>query len=336
MRESNREVVSVQLLYSYEKSNMGTGGKQVMKQTEVYILSGFLGSGKTTLLKRLLQSEKESGRKVAVLMNELGKISIDSDEVDGDVPLKELLGGCICCTIQDKLEAQLQELLITHQPDCIYIETTGAAHPVETLDAVLSPLFATQLSVKGILSVVDGRLWLDRRSYSPQIQQLISEQIRHADLIVINKTDELSEGEKVLITTGIQSLNEKANVILTTYSNVSMKQVQSLSYQKTSHLTKSHVENDLKLSTFVYTFSHAVDLDQFETFLQSMQDTIYRIKGYVKFSSSSLPYLFQFSYGMPVYMKEEMNMPLNLVFIGENIQWDEISSKLQELEKTKL
>jgi len=304
-----------------------------MKQTEVYILSGFLGSGKTTLLKKLLQAEKERGRKVAVLMNELGKVSIDSDEVTDDVPLKELLGGCICCTIQDKLEAQLQELLITHQPDCIYIETTGAAHPVETLDAVLSPLFATQLHVKGILTVVDGRLWLERRTFSPQIQQLITEQIRHADLIVINKTDELSEGEKVLITTGIQSLNEKANVILTTYSSVSIKQIQSLSNEKKSLLTKSHVENDLKLSTFVYTFSKEVDMDAFESFLQALPDTIYRIKGYVKFSSTSFPYLFQFSYGMPIYIKEEMNMPLNLVFIGENILWDEISRKLQELEK---
>ena len=304
-----------------------------MKQTEVYILSGFLGSGKTTLLKKLLQAERERGRKVAVLMNELGKVSIDSDEVTDDVPLKELLGGCICCTIQDKLEAQLQELLITHQPDCIYIETTGAAHPVETLDAVLSPLFATQLHVKGILTVVDGRLWLERRTYSPQIQQLITEQIRHADLIVINKTDELSEGEKVLITTGIQSLNEKANVILTTYSSVSIKQIQSLSNEKKSLLTKSHVENDLKLSTFVYTFSKEVDMDGFENFLQALPDTIYRIKGYVKFSSTSFPYLFQFSYGMPIYIKEEMNMPLNLVFIGENILWDEISNKLQEMEK---
>jgi G3E family GTPase len=266
-------------------------------------------------------------------MNELGKVSIDSNEVNDDVPLKELLGGCICCTIQDKLEAQLLELLITHQPDCIYIETTGAAHPVETLDAILSPLFATQLHVKGILTVVDGRLWLERRTYAPQIQQLITEQIRHADLVVINKTDELSEGEKILITTGIQSLNEKANVILTTYSSISINQIKSLSYEKKPLLTKSHVKNDLKLSTFVYSFSNAVDLDVFESFLQALPDTIYRIKGYLKFSSTSFPYLFQFSYGMPIYIKEEMNMPLNLVFIGENIQWDEVSRKLQELEK---
>ena len=49
-----------------------------MKKTEIYILGGFLGSGKTTLLRNLLQQEKEDGRKVAVLLNELGSVSIDS------------------------------------------------------------------------------------------------------------------------------------------------------------------------------------------------------------------------------------------------------------------
>ena len=113
-------------------------GDSYMDKTEVYLLSGFLGSGKTTLLKNLLQEEKLARRKVAVLMNELGNVSIDSDAVDEDIPLKELLDGCICCTIQDKLEAQLQGLLVESKPEVIYIEATGAAHPVEVLDAVVS------------------------------------------------------------------------------------------------------------------------------------------------------------------------------------------------------
>ena len=119
--------------------------EDIMGKAEVYLLSGFLGSGKTTLLKHLLQQEKRIDRKVAVLMNELGRVSIDSDAVAEDVPLKELLDGCICCTIQDQLESQIQGLLTEAKPEVIYIEATGAAHPVEVLDGVASPLFRSPL-----------------------------------------------------------------------------------------------------------------------------------------------------------------------------------------------
>jgi G3E family GTPase len=66
-----------------------------MKKTEIYILGGFLGSGKTTLLRNILRQESEAGRKVAVLLNELGSVSVDSGLIDDKVPLKELFYGCI-------------------------------------------------------------------------------------------------------------------------------------------------------------------------------------------------------------------------------------------------
>lgn len=302
-------------------------------ETEIYILSGFLGSGKTTLLKQLLTEEKKQNRKVAVMMNELGKVSIDSNVVGDDIPLKELLDGCICCTIQDKLEAQLQGLLVMEKPDVIYIETTGAAHPVEVLDAILSPLFADKLNVKGIISIVDGKRWLNRKSLNPQVQQLIIEQVRHADLILLNKTDELTEEEQSRLSMDIHSLNSHAFSILTTYAKVPMQQVRKLSTSKKEIQVHSHVASDLKLGTFVYKFEHPVEQMEFESFLRNLPDTIYRIKGYIKFRSSKYPILFQFSYGMPLYLKENMNLPLNLVFIGENINWMLIEEQLRLLEK---
>jgi G3E family GTPase len=302
------------------------------KTTEIYILSGFLGSGKTTLLKQLLQDEKKQCRKVAVMMNELGKVSIDSDAVDDDVPLKELLDGCICCTISDKVEAQLQELLMVEKPEVIYIETTGAAHPIEVLDSILSPLFADRMQVKGIISVVDGPRWLNRNVLSPQVQQLLIEQVRHADLIILNKADELSEAEQARLTMEIQGLNSQAFTILTSYSKIAVKQVRGMSTRKKSKASSSHVFSDLKLSTFVYQFHKPVKQTDFEDFLRELPDTVYRIKGYIKLHSSHYPFLFQFSYGMPLYMQENINMPLNMVFIGENLDWAEIEQRLKVLE----
>ncbi|WP_442594161.1 CobW family GTP-binding protein [Neobacillus sp. D3-1R] len=303
-----------------------------MSKTEIYILSGFLGSGKTTLLKRLLEDEKKKNRKVAVMMNELGNVSIDSDAVDDDIALKELLGGCICCSIQDKLESQLQALLFNEKPEVIYIETTGAAHPVEVLDAILSPYFADKFIIKGVITIMDGARWLSRSMLSPQLQQLLLEQVKHADLLIINKVDTLSPSEQAKISFEVQGLNPHAICIFTSYADISIKSVREMSLSKKEDIKSAKIHTDLRLGTFVYTFKKEVDLDQFEQFLRSLPDSIFRIKGYVKFSEYDFPYLFQYSYGMPIYMKEDMNYPLNLVFIGEKINWDAIHTQLSELE----
>ena len=304
-----------------------------MVNTEIYILSGFLGSGKTTLLKRLLENERAAGRKTAVMMNELGKVSIDSEVArEEDVALKELLGGCICCSIQDKLEAQLQGLLLNEKPEVIYIETTGAAHPVEVLDAILSPLFADQFTVKGIVTTVDGLRWRDRKALSPQLQQLLLEQVRHADFILINKMDELSESEQSQIIFEIQGINPKARCLLTNYSQVSIAELRKLTLSFAKQPSPDFTKQALNLTTFVYQFAGPISHSAFEEFLKELPETIYRVKGYIKFDDSSKPYLFQYSYGMPFYMKEEMNLPLNLVFIGEGIKWSDIEGKLKILE----
>ncbi len=303
-----------------------------MKNTEIYILAGFLGTGKTTLLKQILELEQQQKRKVAVLMNELGEISIDSDAVGEDVPLRELLGGCICCTIQDKLEGQLQGLLVEHQPDAIYIETTGAAHPVEVLDSVLSPLFAGKIEMRGIITTVDGTLWAARSQFQPQLQQLLLEQVRHADLILINKSDLLSDSGQARVSMEIQSINPEARCILTTYSRVSQRELKDMAFAPKRESKTAHVHKALRLGTFVHRFQKPVNRVRFEEFLRSLPDQIYRIKGYIQFSDSQYPDLFQYSYGTPLFMMEYIKLPLTIVFIGQDIDWKEIQLKLETLE----
>jgi G3E family GTPase len=301
-----------------------------MKQTDIYVLSGFLGSGKTTLLKEILKKEKEIGRKVAVLMNELGKVSIDSNEIEEDIPLKELLGGCVCCTIQDEVEAQIQTLLMEEKPDVIYFETTGAAHPVETIDGILSPIFADRLRFKGIITVINGKQWLERATLNAPVQQLILEQARHASLLIINKEDQLTEAEKAKISFELQSISPHAFTILTTFSKFPFEKLLEMNTQVYDNVQKTSIHK-LHLSTFVYTFKKMIAADEFETFLRELPDTIYRIKGYVQFHQAKYPDLFQYSYGMPLFMQEDMKMPLNMVFIGENIDWKLVEESLNKL-----
>ncbi|MCK1982706.1 MULTISPECIES: CobW family GTP-binding protein [Peribacillus] len=303
-----------------------------MNTTEVYILGGFLGSGKTTLLRNILKQESDAGRKVAVLLNELGSVSVDSGLIGDEVPLKELFDGCICCTIQDKLEVQLHELLTENDLDAVYIETTGAAHPVEVLDGIMSPIFAKRLEYKGIITVVDLLRWRDREELSPQLRQLLAEQIHHADFILMNKADLVREMEAAQLIYTIQALNTDAVCLLTEYADVSLKSLQGMQRNRQNGHQKLDVHDHLHLTAVVHTFEGAVAQTDFEEWLRSLPETVYRMKGYISFTHSQYPHLFQYSYGMPMYMNEMMKMPLNIVMIGEKLDEEMLIGQLKALE----
>lgn len=288
---------------------------------DVYLFSGFLGSGKTSLLTTVIQQLKANGKKPAVFMNEFGDLPIDSKAVDGEVPLKELLDGCICCSGAEKTEAQLQGLLLENKDiDAILIETTGAAHPVEALDAVYSPLFAEQLQVKGIITVVDSKLWLNREGLSPRIRALFMEQIKHAHILLANKSDLLTEDELAQVTFEVSQFNPSAPIIQTVNGKLAFSFI-----EKTLNAPKKKSEEaiisgaGLPLSSKLMTFDESVDMEAFENWVKSLPDTVYRMKGFVPVKGTNNPYLFQYAYGMVNWMPEYIKMEPRLVIIGENI-----------------
>lgn len=288
---------------------------------DVYLFSGFLGSGKTSLLLHVIEQIKEEGKKPAVFMNEFGKLPFDSDAVKGEVPLKELLDGCICCTGSEQTEAQLQGLLEENQDiNVILIETTGAAHPVEALDAVYSPLFADRLNVKGIITVVDSKLWLDRNKLSPQIRALYMEQIRHAHLLLANKSDLVTEGEMATITMEIGGFNSSAPLIQTVDAKIGFSYIEKVLHSPKENTPAPIVSGKgLPLSSKLITFQESVHQEEFEEWVKSLPDTVYRMKGYVPVKGSKNPYLFQYAYGMVSWLPEYVKMPPRLVLIGEGI-----------------
>jgi G3E family GTPase len=89
-----------------------------MKKIAVYVLNGFLGSGKTTVLLKMLEQYKQENKKVAVILNELGAVNVES-HLFKDQQLIELLNGCICCTIQGDLYKTLQLITTQHEREPI-------------------------------------------------------------------------------------------------------------------------------------------------------------------------------------------------------------------------
>jgi len=296
---------------------------------DVYLFSGFLGSGKTSMLTDVIRQLKEADLKPAVIMNELGKLPFDSQAVEQDVPLKEMLEGCICCSGAEKTEAQIQSLLHDQEFDVLIIETTGAAHPVEALDAVYSPLFAEKLNIKGIVTVADSRLWLDRSSLTPQVRSLFMEQIRHAHLLLANKTDLLTESEQAQVVYELQGFNKNAFILQTTNGRVPLKLLQNM--QSTARVSKddivsARIGESFNLGSRLVRFDTSFTQEQFEDWVRSLPDTVYRMKGYVPIEGIKNPMLFQYAYGMVQWLPEYIKMEPNLVIIGENISNLEIIS----------
>jgi G3E family GTPase len=153
----------------------------------VTILSGFLGAGKTTLLNNILKADH--GLRIAVLVNDFGKINIDAQlvvGVEGENTLT-LANGCICCTIRDDLlKATLELVQRPLPPQYIIVEPSGVSDPVSIAQTFLLPELRSALRVDGILAMVDAEQFLDLQG---QNAYMAYEQLNVADIIIINKTD---------------------------------------------------------------------------------------------------------------------------------------------------
>lgn len=286
---------------------------------DVYLLSGFLGSGKTTLLVKFIEHLKNKGLRPAVIMNELGALGFDSEAVEGDVPLRELLDGCICCSPAEKTEAQIQQILYQEEFDVLLIETTGAAHPVASLDVILSPLFADQFDLKGILTVIDAKRFLQRDTLPIQTKALYLEQIRHAHTLIVNKTDLINEEELSELHFTLKQLNNTAEIIEAQHAAIDFEQLTSSTKDTTPHLP-SRIGKELRLGSRLDSLEHPYPQYVVEEWVQSLPDSVYRIKGYVQLPSTTHPHLFQYSYGMTQWMAEDVKVKTQLVLIGENIK----------------
>ncbi|MEB3054787.1 GTP-binding protein [Bacillus pseudomycoides] len=307
-----------------------------MSKVEIHILGGFLGSGKSTLLQNLLLAEKKKNRKVAVLMNEIGEYSVDTDIIGKENILRELLKGCICCTLKDELEIQLHSLYQQERPDVIYIETTGVAHPIEVLDACLSPILAPYLDVKSIVVVLDAMRWLNRDTLSKNIQQLLNEQIKYGSHILINKSDLLKDEEKKKVLEEVAAINKHAKLYETQYCNISLEDIEGVELTENEEHETLHMKQHLHIQTMTYQFTKSIDQDQLYEWLSNLSQEIYRVKGFVKFYGDKYPHLLQYSFGVPILLEQDFGFPTNLVIIGESLDKKQLAEGLGGLESNSI
>jgi G3E family GTPase len=159
------------------------------------IITGFLGTGKTTAIQHLLAHERQ-GERWAVLVNEFGKIGIDQSVLGGDadsITVKEVPGGCLCCTNQLPLQVALSQLLTRTQPTRVLIEPTGLGHPARVLELLRDTHWREALDVRATITLVDARDLADSRVLE---HETFNAQIEAADVLVFSKNDALSDADR--------------------------------------------------------------------------------------------------------------------------------------------
>ena len=221
-----------------------------MKKLPVTVLSGFLGAGKTTVLSHILNNRQ--GKKVAVIVNDMSEINIDAAMVQSEVSLShqeeklvEMSNGCICCTLREDLLLEVNKLAKDGRFDYLVIESTGISEPlpvaetftfadengvslsdVATLDTMVTVVDAVNFlndynSAKNLQDTNESLGEEDERNVS----DLLVDQVEFADVLLISKTDLVSNADIERLTAILKALNTHARIVPISLGNVNINDV---------------------------------------------------------------------------------------------------------------
>ncbi|VUD62561.1 Zinc-binding GTPase YeiR [Thalassocella blandensis] len=197
------------------------------------IITGFLGVGKTTAILHLLQ-HKPQGERWAVLVNEFGEIGIDGSLFTGqnhhspsEVFVKEVPGGCMCCTAGLPMQIALNQLLKRARPDRLLLEPTGLGHPKEVLQVLNAEYYRDVIKLQRSIALVDARKLHDVR-YTEN--DTFNQQLDIADLIVGNKQDLYEPGDQALLSSYIQQRKGRVGECINGSINGSINSTVAIEY----------------------------------------------------------------------------------------------------------
>ena len=152
------------------------------ERVPLVIIGGYLGTGKTTLVNHLLREAE--GRRIAVLVNDFGEVSIDADLIEGASDgVLALAGGCVCCSFGDDLVGTLQRAAQRRpRPDIVLLECSGVCLPAAV---ARSAALVQDVRVEGVVVVVDAAE-LRRQSGDRYVGDTVRQQVHQADLLILN------------------------------------------------------------------------------------------------------------------------------------------------------
>ena len=216
----------------------------------VTVLSGFLGAGKTTVLNHILNNRE--GLKVAVIVNDMSEINIDSSLVQQEVQLNraeeklvEMSNGCICCTLREDLLIEINKLAKEKRFEYLVIESTGISEPLPVAETFTfadenDQSLSDVADLDTMVTVVDAvnfqkdfneALDLAEKGESlgeddlRNVADLLTDQVEFCDVILVSKTDLIENDELERLKSILHSLNPEAEIIPIVNGNISLNKI---------------------------------------------------------------------------------------------------------------
>ena len=299
-----------------------------------FIITGFLGVGKTTMLINTVK-KYFSDKKVAIIVNEFGDIGVDGNILNNVYSeVLEISEGCICCQLAQEFESGVIEIMNKYHPEIIFVETSGASEPFP----IFLSLQNLGISVEGVICVVDSKN-LDFYKENSTAKY----QIGGSNIIVLNKTDLVTDMELEAIKSDVVRIKEEYNI----KNNLTGKTIFDryvIDYAQQGLLNKEvfdgvykveeiigiakdyqhhdHTSRDSITQKVAY-LKENIDFNDIEKVLNSLPKSIYRVKGVVKTKDVANPIVINYAFGDISF--EELDsyaQPSIMIFIGEDIDKD--------------
>ncbi|MEM5786232.1 MAG: GTP-binding protein [Syntrophobacteraceae bacterium] len=179
------------------------------------LVCGFLGAGKTTFIMEQLKATR--GR-TAVLVNEFGDLGVDGSLIQskGGVDVVEVPGGCICCGQQEGLMESIRKIAGQIRPDTLLIEPSGIAQASGVLQVLEDKTLSDVIRLDAVITVIDASTFMEF-SQPETFGTFFLDQVTNAELIIINKTDLISDEERQKVSRRVLTLNPSALTVETAF-----------------------------------------------------------------------------------------------------------------------
>ena len=181
---------------------------------KVLIFGGFLGAGKTTVImqmaKYMIAMDPDAMSKIVLLENEIGENGVDDKTLaETGMKVETLFSGCICCTMAGEMIENMCFIEKKFNPEWVILETTGMAYPRNVKKIVVDTFPKMEVH---LISLVDAKRW-NRMQRIPELKDFSKEQLKGADIILINKRDLVSEDDLSRVDISVRQMNNTALLI---------------------------------------------------------------------------------------------------------------------------